>query len=57
MAQQRKGGKLQEELEQTGRRLGRSMRQYDLVAEISQTCVSKRHRKAARTLNGRVVTA
>jgi len=35
----------------------RAVRQYDLDTEISQTCGSKRHRKAGMSLNGSVVIA
>jgi hypothetical protein len=33
------------------------VRQYDLDTEISQTCGSKRHRKAGMSLDGSVVIA
>ena len=35
----------------------RAVRRYDLDTEISQTCGSKRHRKAGMSLNGSVVIA
>jgi len=35
----------------------RAVRRYDLDTEISQTCGSKRHRKASMSLNGSVVIA
>jgi len=48
------------EMESGGRQVAgwaRAVRQYDLDTEISQTCGSKRHRKASMSLDGSVVIA